>query len=376
MKVILFANTDWYLYNFRLPLAQALQERGDEVLLLSPAGPYVERLRAAGFRWQEFSLDRKGTNPLVDGLALLKLWRLYRREKPDLVHHFTIKCVLYGSMAAWLAGVKITVNAITGLGYAFTGNRKWLRIMVSNLYRLLLRGTWVIFQNPDDQSAFVQKGLVDPARSVLIRGSGVDTIRFQPSPEPEGIPLVILPARMLWEKGIGEFVEAASILKECGVEARFALVGDTDTGNAFAVPTEKLQEWKEKKLVEWWGWQDDMTGIYAQAHIVCLPSYYGEGIPKTLIEAAACGRPLVAADMPGSREIVRNRENGLLVPPRSGQAVADALQVLIRDPELRKEMGQKGRQIAVGEFDLQHVLRNTLEFYTTATIANVGQNGI
>lgn len=376
MKIILFANTDWYLYNFRLPLAKALRERGNNVLLLSPPGDYVERLKMLGFRWEGFELDRSGVNPVKEGLALLRLWRLYRHEQPDLVHHFTVKPVLYGSMAALLAGVPTIINSVTGLGYVFTGRQNGLRILVNLFYRLVLRRTWVIFQNPDDQAAFLNTGLVLSDRIALIRSSGVDTEHFVPTPEPQGTPpVVILPARLLWDKGVGEFVEAARILKQRGLFVRFVLVGNTDPGNPSAVPPELLQEWQKQNLVEWLGWQDNMIEVYQQATLVALPSYR-EGVPKTLIEAAACGRAIVTTDVPGCREIVRQNENGRLVPAQDAKALANAIQELLENPALRQKMAENGRRIAVNEFDVLKVIRSTLEFYQQAQTFLWGTHGI
>jgi glycosyltransferase involved in cell wall biosynthesis len=371
MKIILLANTDWYLYNFRLPLALALKKRGDSVLLMSPAGDYAEKMVTLGFQWHEFKLDRSGINPFAEALSLLRLWKYYRQEQPDLVHHFTIKPVLYGSMAALLAGVPIIINSVTGLGYVFAGNVNGLRFIISQFYRLLLRHTWVIFQNPDDQSVFTSKRLVDAKRVKLIRSSGVDTILFQPAQEPESVPIVILPARLLWDKGVGEFVEAATILKKRGVSARFVLVGDTDPGNPSAVPLKSIQEWQKQNLVEWWGWQENIVEIYHQATLVCLPSYR-EGLPKTLIEAAACGRAIVTTDVPGCREIVRQGENGLIVPAKDSVALADALQTLLENPVLRQTMAENGRRIAVNEFDVRQVVQSTIELYNHAQTSLLG----
>ena len=365
MKILLFANTDWYLYNFRLALAQSLRARGDEVVLVSPGGAYAPRLQELGFRWVCFPLARRGLNPLVEISTILRLFKLYRREKPDLVHQFTIKCVLYGSLACHMLGIRATVNSVTGLGYVFMedrGARHWLRGIIMLFYRLILRRTWVIFQNPDDMEIFLENRLVDPRRMAIIRGSGVDNQRFQPTPEPGGIPVVILPARLLWDKGVGEFVEAARRLQADGLRARFVLVGDSDTENPAAVPVTRIQEWEEKGVIEWWGWHDDMEMVYAQAHIVCLPSYR-EGVPKTLIEAAACGRPIVASDVPGCREIVRPGENGLLVPVRDVASLAASLKQLIQDSELRSAMGICGRKIAKEEFSMDSVISQTLEIY-------------
>jgi len=368
MKIILFANTDWYLYNFRLTLAQASRKKGHAVVLLSPPGEYGPRLVQAGFRWISFPLSRRGMNPFSELITLWRLARLYSRERPDLVHHFTVKCVLYGSLAAKMAGVKGVVNAIIGLGYVFIGDEwpvRLLRWLVKGFYRRALRGTQVIFQNPDDQELFSRNGLVNRKQVTLIPSSGVDIEKFSPSPEPAGEPLVILPARMLWAKGVNEFVLAAGILRLAGVQARFALIGDTDPGNPEAVPVDQLEKWRKEGIIEWWGWQEDMPAMYRQAHIVCLPSYR-EGTPKTLIEAAACGRPIVTTDVPGCHEVVRDQQNGLLVPVRNSQDLAAALKRLIEDAHMRERMGKQGRELAVAKFSLERVIGQTLAVYEKA----------
>jgi glycosyltransferase involved in cell wall biosynthesis len=368
MKILLFANTDWYLYNFRLALAQSLQAQGHEVILVSPPGLYVDRLQALGFCWVKFNLARRGLNLFSEGATIIRLLFLYRRERPDIVHHFTIKCVLYGSLVARLAGVKSVVNSVTGLGYVFSaeaGPKNWLRSIVMLLYRLALRRTKVIFQNPDDWKLFIEQGLVQSDNSVVIRGSGVDVDRFSPKPESAGIPIVLFPGRLLWDKGVGEFVSAARALRAKGVSARFVLVGDRDSNNPSSVPLDQIQEWVQKGDIEWWGWRDDMNEVYAQVHLICLPSYYKEGLPKALIEAASSGRPIITTDMPGCREIVREGKNGLLVPPRDPIALARAICLLLGDPLQRQQMGIIGREIAIGEFSKDRIIFQTLAVYNS-----------
>lgn len=374
MKIIYFANTDWYLYNFRKNLADAMRASGHEVVILSPPGKYGELLEQEGFRWIQFPMSRRGINPLAELLTIRRLERIYATEKPDLVHHFTVKCVLYGSLAARRTGVKCVVNAITGLGYLFVGRDVLARLLhrlVLGLYRFALRGTKVIFQNPDDERLFQEAGLISREQSSLIRGSGIDVHQFSPLPESEAsTPLVVLPARMLWNKGVAEFVEAAHILRREGLAARFALVGVADAGNPDAIPYEKLSEWQKEGIVDWWGWQEDIRVTFAMAHIVCLPSYR-EGVPRVLIEAAACRRPLVTTDTPGCREIVKDGVNGLLVPPRDALALADALRQLISNPQLRQEMGARGRRIVEEEYSAEKVVAETLAVYRQM----VGESG-
>jgi glycosyltransferase involved in cell wall biosynthesis len=365
MKILLFANTDWYLYNFRLPLAKALRARGADVTLLSPPGEYAARLQGEGFRWLAFPFERKGMNPLAELAAILRLRRLYRRERPDLVHHFTVKPVLYGSLAARLAGVPAVVNSITGLGYLFLGKgigRRLLRTLARTLYRLSLGRTRVIFQNEDDRRAFLDLHLVRPEQADLVPGSGVDMTRFVPASEPDGTPVVLLAARLLWDKGVGEFVEAA---RQLTVRARFVLAGDPDADNPAAVPPEQLRAWQEEGVVEWQGWQDDMPTVLAGANIFCLPSYR-EGLSKTLAEAAACGRAIVTTDVPGCRDVVAHGVNGLLVEPRNADALAEAISALLADPSLRRKMGAAGRRIAEERFSIEHVVGATLAMYRQA----------
>ncbi len=365
MKILLFANTDWYLYNFRLALALALRDRGDEVVLVSPDGPYGPRMQNLGIRWLPFPLARRSLNPFEGIRTVLRLSKLYQRENPDLVHQFTVKCVLFGSLACHLVGIRTVVNSVTGLGYVFTGGgaaRRWLRGFIKLSYWFLLKNTWTIFQNPDDKSAFLESRLVDPGRVALIRGSGVDTQRFSPRPEPSGKPLVVLPARLLWDKGVGEFVQAARSLRADGVRARFALVGDSDNDNPASVQAAQLRAWEKEGVIEWWGWKEDMQDVYAQAAIVCLPSYR-EGLPKTLIEAAACGRPIVTSDVQGCREVVRHGVNGLLVPVRDADALTKALMDLLQNRTTRSKMGNFGRNIAEKEFSMDLVISQTVAFY-------------
>lgn len=366
MKILLFANTDWYLFNYRLELAQALRVNGHEVVLVSPEGNFTPRMRELGFRSVPFPISRRGVNPFVEFSTLMRLIGLYHREKPDLVHQFTVKCVLYGSLASFFTGVRSVVNSVEGLGYVFTkgvGKQTWLRGLVKLIYRLALHPTWVIVLNPDDRQYFIENHLVNPRQMVLIFGTGVNLRQFSPVPELEGNPLVILPARLLWDKGVGEFVEAARRLRTEGLQARFALVGDPDDGNPRSVNPAQLHVWEKEGVIEWWGWKEKMTDVYAQASVICLPSYYREGLPKTLIEAAACGRPIVTTNLPGCREIVRHGENGLLVEPRDVSGVVEALKYLLQNPKIRKKMGATGRKIAEENYSSEHIIPQITAVY-------------
>jgi len=365
MKVLLVANTEWYLYNFRLSLARYLRDRGHEVVLVSPSGPYAPRLQSAGFRWLAWEVGRRTVNPLQEVDALNRLTRIYRAERPDLVHHFTVKPVQYGSLAAQRVGVPAVVNAITGLGYVFLEDRfpgRLLRPVVLGLYWLAFRhpNYAVIFENETDRDTFYSLRLVRPERARVIQGVGVDVDRFCPQPEPDE-PLVVFPSRMLLDKGLGVLVEAARLLRERRM-VRIALVGEPDPGNPATVTEADLCGWEAEGLVEWWGFREDMAAVFAGCQVVTLPSM-GEGLPTALIEAAACGRPIVTTNVPGCRDVVQDGVNGLLVAPNQPQALAEAIERLLDDPDLRQRFGQASRQIALERFRNQVINERTLAVY-------------
>src|SRR5215211_1805776 len=368
-KILLFANTDWYLYNFRLSLAEELRNQGHEVVLLSAPGDYYQLLQTSGFQWIPFPLSRQGVNPFSELLTLWRLIRTYHKVHPDIVHHFTIKPVIYGSFAAHILRIPGIINSITGLGHLFIDTgflTQVLRALAKVLYRIILPQTRVIFENPEDERIFIKQGLLRSDQSHLILGTGVDTERFRPSEKNNEIPLVLFSSRILVTKGLPEYVEAASILKQKRLKARFVVAGTTDPGNPASISTEQIEAWKDSAVVELWGWQNDMPSILAQADIFCLPSYR-EGIPNALLEACAAGLPIVATDVPGCRDVVTNGVNGLLVPVRSPEALANALETLIGDRELRRAMGIAAREIAI-QFNTKKVNAETLAVYGTFPI--------
>jgi glycosyltransferase involved in cell wall biosynthesis len=358
---------DWYFCSHRLPLAIAARQQGYEVMLATRVQRHGEIIRDAGIELFPIELARHSHNPVRELSALREIVAVYRKAKPDIAHHVALKPVLYGSIAAALARTPAVVNAIAGLGYVFTSREvraRLLRPAVGAAYHLLLDrpNSRLILQNPDDMQAFVKRGLIHPNRAALIRGSGVDMQEFTAEPELPGVPLVVLPARLLRDKGVVEFVQAARELQQASIKARFALVGTPDPHNPTAISEHQVRSWEQAGIVEWWGWRDDMREVYRQSHIVCLPSYR-EGLPKALIEAAACGKPIVTCDVPGCREIVTDGDNGLLVPARETTPLAYALRRLIEDPQLRQRMGERSRRRAVETFSIQRVIEDTLAVY-------------
>lgn len=371
MKVLLFANTDWYLFNFRRSLADALRDAGHEVVLTSPPGDYGDKLRTLGFRWIPTPMQRRSLNPLRELGLVLWLRRLIRRERPDLVHGFTIKCAVYGSLAARWAGVDARFSSVAGLGYVFTSPEllaRVLRPIVSGLMQTALGGprARLILQNPDDVALFERARLVLPENIRLIPGSGVNCERFRPAEattRDAATPFrVVLPARLLWDKGVGEYVEAARQLRADGRNIVFLLAGDPDPGNPAAVPEHLLREWVVAGIVDWLGHVSDMPGLFRSVDLVVLPSYR-EGLPKGLIEAAACALPLVTADVPGCREVVSHEEDGLLVPARDAVALASAIARLHDDAALRRRLGTAARAKALSQFDERIIVRRTIAVY-------------
>jgi len=368
-KLILIATTDWYLYNFRRSLALALQRAGYELLLISPPGEYGQKLCDLGLRWKPLPMDRRSLNPLRELILLWHLWRLFRREKVALVHGFTIKCAVYGSLAARLAGVHARVNAVAGMGYVFTSDdfkARLLRPVVRALLRVALDGkrARLILQNPDDVILFERAGLVAPSRVRLIPGSGVDCRRFTGNTRERasGPMRVLLAARLLWDKGLAEYAQAARQLLAQGRPIRFLLAGMPDLGNPATVPESAVRAWVDEGLIEWLSHVDDMPGLLASVDVVVLPSYR-EGLPRTLIEAAACGLPLVTTDVPGCREVVKDGLDGLLVPVRNAEALAVAIARLQDDPALARRLGAAARVKALAEFDERIVIDRSIAVY-------------
>jgi len=372
LKIALFANTDWYLFNFRRSLALALRDAGHEVLLISPPGPYGQRLRDLGLKWTPLSMQRRSLNPLREVRLLVALSRLFKQERIDLVHSFTLKCAVYGSLAARMASVPARVNAVTGMGYVFTSQSvraRMLRPIVRGLLKIALGGPGarLILQNPDDLAFFVRAGLADSSTLHLIPGSGVDCERFFPrdanTPPSAGSRFrVLLPARILWDKGVSEFVEAARSLKARFQNMEFLLAGTTDPGNPASVPESEIRSWVTEGCVTWLGHVEDMPSLFRSVDVVVLPSYR-EGLPKGLIEAGACGLPLITTDVPGCREVVTHEVDGLLVPVRDVTALIGAISCLASDPGLRVRLAMAARDKAKRSFDETIILHHTLAVY-------------
>jgi len=384
LRLLFVVNNVAFFVSHRLAVALAARASGATVALatgvpgsVTMEQPAIEALRAARVEHLRATFTSGGTSPLKEMLGWWQLWRRMKQWRPDIVHCVTPKGVLYGGLAARLSGVHAAVFAVSGMGFLFTHRPGWRVRLLRGAYRVLLglalgqRQKRVIVQNQDDRRAFLEAGLVDDGELRLIPGSGVDLREYAKVPGPQREKLVVLPARMLRDKGVHEFAQAAMMLRASGCDWRFALVGAADYDNPSAVSRALLEQWQQAGGVEWWGHRDDMPAIYCRARIVCLPSYR-EGMPKSLLEGAAAGCAVVTTDAIGCREAIVPGVTGDLVGVGDAQALASALGSLINDEARCAAYGAAGREWALARFDLQSVIRATVDLYLElgATDAN------
>jgi glycosyltransferase involved in cell wall biosynthesis len=365
-KTLVFLLTeDWFFASHFLKRGLAAKEAGWRVILIARESDATPEIRAAGIEVIPVPFIRRRLNPFAELMFAFQLAALYRRLKPDLVHHIALKPIVIGGIAGRLAGVPATVNAPVGLGFVFSSEKplaKFLRPIVSTLLRMTLtpNNARVIFENPDDLDVLSAARMVRREAAILVRGAGVDIEEFHPAPEPPGRIRVIMIARMIREKGIADFVEAATILQG---QAEFVLVGAPDEGNPNTITETELKTWQRQGKITWLGPRRDIAALLATAHIACQPSTYREGLPKSALEAMAAGKPLVATDIPGCREAVIHNVTGLLVPPRDPPALAAALKTLIDDHALRARFGAAARQRAVENFSDAIICAKTISVY-------------
>jgi glycosyltransferase involved in cell wall biosynthesis len=362
MRVAIVINTSWNIWNFRRSLVKALLAAGHEVLAIAPPDAYSARLETElGCRFVPVLMENKGTNPVKDAQLTRRFYKIYQRERPDVILHYTIKPNIYGTIAARIAGIPC-VNNVSGLGTVFIVKNLVSKVALG-LYRFAFRfPKRIFFQNADDRQLFVEHGLVAPAITDLLPGSGIDTDKFRPAAEfTRHTPFTFLMiARVLYEKGVEEYFEAARLVREAMPGTRVQLLGGIDESGGVGVKRTVVEEWLRAGNVEYLGTSDNVAEHIAQADCVVLPSYR-EGTPKTLLEAAAMGKPIVTTDVPGCRETVINGENGLLCEVRNAQDLADKmLQVLRLSDTGLQRMGQAGRKLAEQKFDERIVLNKYL----------------
>ena len=366
-KLLFLVNVDWFFLSHRLPIAIEALNKGYEVHVATGITDKLGVLQSYGFVVHPLAIGRSSTGLWGELRTFWNIFRLFKQVQPNIVHLVTIKPVLFGGIAARLAGVSSVVAAISGLGFVFLAKgtkAEILRFLVSTLYRLALgkSNLKVICQNSNDRETLVRIAGLKPDRVVIIPGSGVDLSAYAVKPHSKGVPVVIMAARLLRDKGIYEFVAAAQLLKQRNVDVRFRLVGDPDPDNPATVSQDELSAWRNEGVVEVLGYRDDIANLFAESSIVVLPSYR-EGFPKVLIEAAACGRAVITTDVPGCRDAIEPGQTGLLVPVKDPTALADAIQRLIDDPELYESMGRAGRVLAERTFAIEKVVDTHMEVY-------------
>jgi len=367
MKILYLVNVDWFFISHRLPIAQKALQRGYEVHLACTVTRHREFLEKEGLLFHEVPFGRSNQSVMVDIWTLFKLVKVVATVKPTLVHAITIKPVLYGGIISRLFRVQAFVAAISGLGFVFVSESmrtRLIRSIVCSLYKFALGASRlkVIFQNPADRNVLTQIVKLPTQSIAMIKGSGVNLKNYSFEPEPDSV-IVTMASRLLKEKGVEEFVAAARLVNRHGVKAEFWLVGEPDEGNPNSVKPFQLEQWRKEGVVKLLGFRSDIPNVLSQSNIVVLPSYYGEGVPKVLLEAAACGRAVVTTDNPGCAEAVEDGVTGLVVPRRDAEGLAKAVDRLIGDVGLRKSMGQAGRKKAELEFDINRVVSEHIKIY-------------
>lgn len=367
-KILILVNDADFFLSHRLEIARFAQLKGNQVIVASSASnDNSDVIKSFGFRHIIIPFSRSGQNPFYELLTLWEIFKLFNNEKPDLVHLVTIKPVLYGGIVSRLTGVKAVVAAVSGLGTVFVSNSffsKLRLVLVKALYRTAFKhkNIMAIFQNPDDRNAVVELSGLPNSNTSLIRGSGVSLKDYIFKKEPVGRVIVVMAARLLVDKGVYEFIDASRTLKKRGVEVEFRLIGSVDPGNNSSLTQQEFDTLKAERIVKMLGYREDIAEQYSQSNIVCLPSYR-EGLPKGLIEAAACGRAVVTTDVAGCRDAITPDITGLLVPVKDSIALADAIQKLIEDPEQRMAMGAAGRKLAEEAFTIEHVVQKHMDIY-------------
>jgi glycosyltransferase involved in cell wall biosynthesis len=368
-RILLLANSDWFIYNFNNYLCTKLLEEGYDLTIACPDGAYAQKLRNCGFNVCSIDIDRKGTNILNELKTIIYLFLFMRKNHFDIAHFFTIKCCVYGSIVAFLMRVPVYVNSITGLGYVFTSDSlktKILRPLVKTLMKISFIGKncKVIVLNSSDKEFFVKNNIVRENKLHVIYGTGVNCKKYYKSTisRPCQDFCLLLPARMLWDKGIADYVEASKIISDLGLKYKFILAGGLDENNPSAISSEKINEWVNDGLIDWLGHVEDMDRLYQIVNAVVLPSYR-EGMPTVLIEAAASALPIITTDVPGCNEIVANGINGLIVPAKNPQALSKAIIELANCPELCRRLGSAAQQNAVLKYDNQAIYEQISKLY-------------
>ncbi|MBF0219766.1 MAG: glycosyltransferase family 4 protein [Gammaproteobacteria bacterium] len=371
-KITFFVTVDWYFRLHWMQLAIAVQKAGYQVSVITQESGEGDLIRASGLKLLPINLSRGGSNPFTDLNTLAELRKILKSERPDILHNIAQKPTIYGTLVGRALGIPVIVNTMAGMGWVFSSDA-WraavIKPLLAGAYRLLFhhRSTHLVVQNPDDAQLLAHHTGLPLEKIAVIRGVGVNLQHYRPQPEPVGPIVVTLASRLVWDKGVAEFVEAARLLQQRGCSAQLHLVGKPDDDNPAAIPLATLQQWHQEGIVTWHGFRDDMANVLAESHIIALPSYR-EGLPTILIEAAAAGKPMIATDVPGCREVVKDGVNGYLVPIKNVEVLANAIKKLIDSPQLRYKMGMAGRELAEHTFSIEIIVCKHLAIYRSCLL--------
>ena len=369
--LMILNDIDWF-WSHRLPLVKAVLEKGWPLSLATARASQDQGVKDMGIQTFDLPDHTNAYNIFLHFSIVHSIKKVIQKAQPDIVHAITIRHAFYTGIAARFIGYRPLVLTVAGLGSLFsrkTLKASLLRLVAKPLLRFAFdsEGVFLIFQNPDDQKALIDNGIVKAERTTVIKGSGVDIETYQPAPIIQGSkPVIVFASRLLKEKGIAEFVAAARLLKD---RADFVVAGDVYAKNPHSLTREEIQAWHDEGVIEWLGQYSDMASLFARSSLVVLPSYYGEGVPKVLLEAMACGRAIITTDLPGCRETVDHESNGLLIPGQDVDALVRAITHMLDNPTLLKSYGDAGRKKVEGEFTTGAVVGKTLSVYDQMGIA-------
>lgn len=370
-KIVLISNSSWYLYNFRYSLLVLLKKKGVSVVLIAPLDSYTQKLKDAGFTFYEWSLKRTSINPFKEIISILELIKIFRRTKPNLVHNFTIKACLYGSIAAKFTNISNIVNSITGLGQIFISNKPvhiFLRLTLRPFYKFVLKkiNSLVIFQNPSDQKKLIELGITNNNKSKVIKGSGVDIHFFKPRKQsfskPNKIPKILFPSRLIYEKGLKELLAACESLWGEKIKFKLLIAGGIEFANSSLIKEEDLYKIKTNKNIKILGHIDNMYSLYESIDIVVLPSWR-EGLSRTLVESAAMQIPIITSNVSGCNDVINHGINGILIPPKDEKALSLGIKLLLRNPSFAKKLGIAAREKVINEFEVSLINDQTIDIY-------------
>ncbi len=374
--LMIVVNDPGFFLSHRLPIAVAAKKAGLKILVVTKPGEQIETILANGFEHYSLPLTRSGKNIFSEIRVITALWKLLKKRQPDIIHLVTIKPVLYGGILARLTKVPAVVSAISGLGLIYSGHNSFIsklsRAFIDFAYKTALShpNQHVIFQNTNDVELL---GKTHASNKTIIPGSGVNLSDYPYLPEPEGNTIVSMASRLLKDKGAREFVAAARILKEKNLDIKMQLIGSTDPQNPRSISDEQYQNWESDQDVDCLGYRTDIAELFSNSAIIVLPSYYKEGLPKALIEAAACGRATITTNLPGCRDAIIPNKTGLLIPAKNAKALADAIESLLANHNLRENMGRAARELAEKKYSIEDVVNKHLEIYSNLLISSSNQ---